>query len=408
MLFEIETAVNEKMVKLIYDNKFNYFMTLDGRKINFSFSNIPKKYFHVRISLGMACNMRCVYCSEKHNRTELIPTPSSFSASQFANSLKKYLRTKCENIPEMSFSFWGGEPLLYFPIIIELKKALSDIFNCSRFGLSTNGLLLKGPIFDYILDNEIGCGISYDGPGQYMRQSSEDIFKVGTEQWENIRNQLLVKNDIFSFNPVIHKGNPNFSNWEKFMQERLECENIPVGDAPYMRLYDDDHLQFLLSDLELGKDVVDRINRINNDEVMPQAFTKKLLRVLQDTGKEEPSFPCITTNKKNYLAVDLNGNVWGCHNNVGQYKEKTGGNLYGGNIFKNKHINIPYVTLTTRRNTTCQTCLLRYFCGGGCAVIEDKYADKNCNIAWYSAFPLLYAVVRTITNGGKLISVSRI
>lgn len=43
MLFEIETAVNEKIVKLIYDNKFNYFMTLDGRKINFSFSNTPRR-----------------------------------------------------------------------------------------------------------------------------------------------------------------------------------------------------------------------------------------------------------------------------------------------------------------------------------------------------------------------------
>lgn len=392
--------------KYIYDTSNNKFYTNDGGAIIFvsDEKNIKKK-IHIRISLGMACNMNCSYCSERQNRTKFIDQVTD--AKHFTKSLLDYIDKFFDKPEVIHISFWGGEPLLYADIMQAIHKEMTSLPIEDRelqWSLSTNGKLLKGPVFRWIVDNKIQFSVSYDGPGQKYRDQ-EDVLSPGSVQLANLHRYLKGGAHALAFNPVLHIGNPSFDKYELFMQERLQFEDIPIGDAPYLRIYDDVSAKYMLSDDQLKNDMSDRINRINTDRTLPHSFYTRLRRSM--TADEVP-FPCITTNRENYLAVDLKGNIWGCHNNVGQIMEENGGNLYGGNIYTCNRINIPYVALTKRREIRCPDCLLRYICGGGCGLTPDKYKDYNCAIAWHINFPVFYQIVKFATLGGKLTAVQRI
>ena len=399
MIYHISTYENSN---ICYDTSNNTFYIPNEGKIVFDFGITEhKNQIGIRISLGMACNMKCGYCSEKDNRTTY--TRHLINAEKYATALVQYIDKHFNKPDTLKITFWGGEPLLYADVMKDIHKELVELLKDRdlEFGLSTNGLLLTGDNFRWLVDNDIHFAVSYDGPGQYIR-SENDILAHGTEQFENLK--WAMENDkIFSFNPVLHKGNPTLSGYERFMQERFQREYILIGDAPYMRWYNDSCEKFALSPEQIQKDMFERLENIYNMRNMPSSFYTRLNRTMR--AKKLVPFPCITTNREKYLSVDLNGDMWGCHNNVGQRTEECGGNLYGGNIYEDtKHI-IPYVALTKRRETRCPDCLMRYMCGGSCGLTPERYTEQNCIIAWYSNFPIFAAMVYYATAGEHIFKV---
>lgn len=390
---------------MTYDTGSNDFTLADGSPVTFNVEkNSEKKKVHVRISLGMACNMSCSYCSERQNRTRFIE--QVINAKEYAAALMSYIDTHFDYPELITVSFWGGEPLLYADIMRDIHRELSAIADGRemRYGLSTNGKLLKGPIFRWLVDNRIQFSISYDGPGQSFRDL-DDVLKPGSVQLANLRRYLAGGDRGVAFNPVLHKGNPSLDTYETYMQELLQWDEVPIGDAPYLRIHDDVSAHYALTEEQLQEDMAGRLQRINTGHRLPNSFYIRLFRTLQ--AKEVPS-PCITQDKEKYLAVDLKGNIWGCHNNVGQYREENGGNLYGGNIYFGNRVDIPYVALTKRRANRCPDCLLRYVCGGTCGLTPSKYEEQNCAIAWYHNFPVFYQMVQMAMLGGKLSAVQKI
>ena len=70
-----------------------------------------------------------------------------------------------DHILEGFIGFYGGEPLLNFPLIkrcteYALDKAKSKIF----FSITTNGYLLKGDIADFLAEHNFSVAVSLDGP----------------------------------------------------------------------------------------------------------------------------------------------------------------------------------------------------------------------------------------------------
>ena len=393
MLYHIYTHEGHELSYNTSNNSFN-----EG-KIIFDFGEpTHKNQIQLRISLGMACNMRCGYCSEKDNRTSFIHP--LLNAKKYAKTLIAYIDKHFNTPDTVKITFWGGEPLLYADIAKDIYSELSELLEGREvdWGLSTNGMLLTGDNFRWLVDNNIHFSVSYDGPGQFIR-SRDDILARGTEQFENLK-WLLENDGVFSFNPVLHQGNPTLAGYESFMQERFQREFIPIGDAPYMRWYSEQNEKFALTDAQMKDDMYERLARFRDERNMPNSFYTRLNRSMR--AKRKVPFPCITTGKERYMAVDLNGDIWGCHNNVGQRLEENGGNLYGGNIYADSRNDIPYTILTERRENRCKDCLLRYMCGGTCGLTPIKYVEQNCNIAWHLNFPIFYAMVHYATLGGSI------
>lgn len=390
--------------RVTYDTGSNSFTLADGSPVILNVEKKPeKKKVHVRISLGMACNMSCSYCSERQNRTKFIE--QAINAKEYVAALVSYIDTHFDHPELIVVSFWGGEPLLYAEIMRGIHREMSAITEGRelQYGLSTNGKLLKGPVFRWLVDNRIQFSVSYDGPGQSFRDP-DNVLKPGSVQLANLRRYLADGLPGLAFNPVIHKGNPSFDAYETYMRELLQWEEVPIGDAPYLRIHDDPSAHYALTEEQLREDMAGRLERINTGRRLPNSFYVRLLRTLR--AKTVP-FPCITMDKEGYLAVDLQGNIWGCHNNVGQYREENGGNLYGGNIHSGERVDIPYVALTRRRASRCPDCLLLYVCGGSCGLTPVRYEEQNCAIAWHHNFPVFYQMVKIATLGGKLSAVQK-
>lgn len=104
--------------------------------------------FHIMILPTYQCNLRCWYCIQKHQ--DMIMSENTIKCLE--KHIEKYIDEN--DIKDFKLSWFGGEPLLEFEIIVKLTtfaKTLCELkkisFNCA---ITTNGTLIKKewiPIF---------------------------------------------------------------------------------------------------------------------------------------------------------------------------------------------------------------------------------------------------------------------
>ena len=69
-------------------------------------------------------------------------------------------------IEQVTISFYGGEPLLAFPLIKEIILYTTGKYKgfAYDFRMTTNGYLLKDSILDFLAEYNCGISVSLDGP----------------------------------------------------------------------------------------------------------------------------------------------------------------------------------------------------------------------------------------------------
>jgi len=109
------------------------------------------------------CNLRCSYCifggDYKGERPHNLLTMNPDIAMR---AIEYFLQHSRDRKPFRAVSFYGGEPLMNFPVI---QTAVERCKDESRIivSVSTNGLSL-GKYADYIRDNKVHVALSLDGP----------------------------------------------------------------------------------------------------------------------------------------------------------------------------------------------------------------------------------------------------
>jgi uncharacterized protein len=144
------------------------------------------------------CNLKCVYCYEEGvNKREVTMNKSvaRVTANWFANLV-------CLRRPRiLDINFFGGEPLMNFPVIkqitCELGKELKDTE--IRYSLTTNGTLLNSSTFAKL--KNIGFKafqITIDGPEAIHNERRPTCGGRGTFSliMDNIKNILQDENSI--------------------------------------------------------------------------------------------------------------------------------------------------------------------------------------------------------------------
>jgi len=101
------------------------------------------------IPFGVQCNLHCVYCYRKNGVLPDVP-------NDYTDIFKEFLVQLEDKIVVAS----GGEPLLYYPKIVEVFSFL-DKSNHKK--IMTNGTLLTPEVVNWLNKNNIECHISYDG-----------------------------------------------------------------------------------------------------------------------------------------------------------------------------------------------------------------------------------------------------
>lgn len=134
------------------------------RGINYNPAQLPYDgYLHDErdiekfyLMIGHACNFKCRHCYQ-----EGMPMPHL--DKQVAPQVIEYLRRVSTLREEKArLVFWGGEPLLYLPLIKQVVKELGD--GTFDYWMMSNGALLTSEIVDYLNEHNIGFSVSNDGP----------------------------------------------------------------------------------------------------------------------------------------------------------------------------------------------------------------------------------------------------
>jgi uncharacterized protein len=132
------------------------------------------------------CNFRCVYCYENFAAGEM-PRP-------VVDGVKALLARRIEKVDVLSIAWFGGEPLLAWPIVLEIQSFAAELASrhpAVRFkgAMTTNGSLLTRPRFERLLVLGVRTyQVSLDGDREThdttrVRRSGEGSFDL---LWRNL------------------------------------------------------------------------------------------------------------------------------------------------------------------------------------------------------------------------------
>jgi len=115
---------------------------------------------------GAACNLACGYCFYLEKK-DLFPAGRSLRMTP--ETLRAYIAATiaAQNIPEVQFTWQGGEPLLmgleFFQLAVDLQRQLAD-GKTIRNTIQTNGTLLDDRWCEFFRREGFLVGLSLDGP----------------------------------------------------------------------------------------------------------------------------------------------------------------------------------------------------------------------------------------------------
>lgn len=404
MLYNINFNNNETWV---YDTEQNCLYDSDKRHVEIDFSypdDYKRNINEIKISLGLACNYNCAYCSQ-HPIKAVNVLPYA-DIKNYVTKLKHFYDNYIEKRNVIKVVLWGGEPLLYFDTFKAVREEILEQFDGPQevvFTTVTNGKLLTGDRFKYLYDNNVGVGLSYDGPGQYLRNSSEDVLGIGTETRENYITGLT---DLqWGLLAVFSKANPSLRDYIYYMRNYLGTETFSIGEANIIRTVDSASRDLVLSDEDLQREAYERYTVFMNDDLYRNVTTLSISDVLRFyKNLNDPAIKgrCNAWYQNHHISVDLAGDSWACHNISGTKIDEYGFNMYKGNILTGERHIVNYEAMKERHETKCRHCLVRYLCAGSCPITEKQYIEDNCKVDFAKFLPIFMFAVSKLADATVL------
>ena len=175
------------------------------------------------IQVTQRCNLRCQYCTyggfyDDHNR---VHANVDMKWEKAKAAIDFYLERSMET-KELTFGFYGGEPLLMFDLIRQcveyIKQQVSN--KVVHYTITTNGTLLNLQIANYLFENGFSVVISLDGSkkehDEYRR------FPDGSGSSDIVMKNLRMIRDAYP---------------EKFKRIRFNTVLNPKNDYKHLKLY---------------------------------------------------------------------------------------------------------------------------------------------------------------------------
>ncbi len=115
------------------------------------------------------CNLRCVYCiyndfvarSRNHERKSM--------SLETARQAIRILESRSRETKKVALGFYGGEPMLQFPMIKQLVEYTKALFGKREllFHCTTNATLITHEMAEFLMKNDFSVLVSFDGPERY-------------------------------------------------------------------------------------------------------------------------------------------------------------------------------------------------------------------------------------------------
>ena len=317
------------------------------------------------LHVAHTCNLNCSYC---------FASQGNYHGDRAVMSLevgKRALDFLIENSGSrhnLEVDFFGGEPLMNFDMIKELvayaRKREKEANKNFRFTLTTNGVLVDDDVIEFANKEMSNVVLSLDG-----RKDVHDRFRVdyaGNGSWEKIvpKFQKFVEkrgNKSYYMRGTFTHFNPDFV---KDIEEMLKLGFTELSMEPVV----------------CSPDSPSALTQEDLPIVLEQY--EKLAFLMQERRKQGEPFtfyhymldlksgPCIYKrisgcgSGTEYMAVTPWGDLYPCHQFVGEEKFKLG-NVWTG--VDNTKVQDEFAACNVYTREECNDCWAKLYCSGGCA-----------------------------------------
>ena len=317
------------------------------------------------LHIAHTCNLNCSYCFASQGKYHGDRAVMSYDIGKRALD---FLVENSGNRHNLEVDFFGGEPLMNFQVVKDLvayARSIEKEKNKNfRFTLTTNGLLIDDDVIDFANSECSNVVLSLDG-----RKEIHDRFRVdykGEGSWEKIvpKFQKLVKargGKNYYMRGTFTHANPDFLEDIKVMLDlgfnELSMEPVVCAEGDESALTDED-LPIVMEQYEKLAELMLKHKKENK----PFTFYHYMLDL--------KGGPCIYKrisgcgSGTEYMAVTPWGDLYPCHQFVGEEKFKLG-NIYDG--VTNTEIQNEFAACNVYAREECKDCWARLYCSGGCA-----------------------------------------
>ena len=317
------------------------------------------------LHIAHTCNLNCSYCFASQGKYHGERAVMSFEVGKQALD---FLIANSGSRRNLEVDFFGGEPLVNFQVVKDLVAYARSIEKEHgknfRFTLTTNGLLIDDDVIEFANRECHNVVLSLDG-----RKEIHDRFRVdyaGNGSWDRIvpKFQQLVKargGQGYYMRGTFTHANPDFL---KDIQVMLDLGFNELSMEPVVAAPDDPSAL------------------TEEDKAIVMEQYEKLAMLMLDKDREGKPFtfyhymidltggPCIYKrisgcgSGTEYMAVTPWGDLYPCHQFVGEEKFKLG-DVWNG--VSNTEIQSEFAECNVYARPECRDCWARLYCSGGCA-----------------------------------------
>lgn len=418
--FKITTyyPLNEEQRVMYYDNSDNRLTWEDGspviqqtpseivdEQVKLDKGKEPKT---VKILLGLSCNYECEYCNQRFVPHAEETNPSD--VQPFVDRMSTWFDGGDDGLGTGTrFEFWGGEPLVYWKTLKPLAEKVREKYPFAKFGMITNGSLLDDEKNEWLDRLGFSIAVSHDGPGQHVR---------GPDPFEDPKSskgiidafKLLAPQGRMSINTMLNNKNFSRLDIESFfinlITEKLGkdyVQHLRIGEGAFIDAYDqggagsslqDDDEQIKFRNISYNEI---RSGNINHFMIVNEKAKEFIDYIRNNTRKETLGQKCGMDKKEN-LAIDLNGNVLTCQNVSTVSVNPSGISHHLGTVDNLKDIEVKTGTHWSDREE-CPNCPVLHLCKGACFFLTGPLWELTCNNAYSDNVVIFAATIEAISGG---------
>ena len=317
------------------------------------------------LHIAHTCNLNCSYCFASQGKYHGDRALMSFEVGKRALD---FLVEHSGSRHNLEVDFFGGEPLMNFDVVKQLVAYARSIEKEKdkhfRFTLTTNGVLIDDDVIDFVNREMSNVVLSLDG-----RKEVHDRYRVdyaGNGSWEKIvpKFQKLVaarEGKNYYMRGTFTHANPDFLEDIKTMLDlgfsELSMEPVVAAAGDPAALTESDKAVVMEQYEKLAEMMLQR-----DKEGNPFTFYHYMIDL--------KGGPCIYKrisgcgSGTEYMAVTPWGDLYPCHQFVGEEKFKLG-DIWNG--VSNHAIQEEFASCNVYAREECRDCWARLYCSGGCA-----------------------------------------
>lgn len=326
------------------------------------------------LNVAHDCNLRCSYCFAS---TGDFGTGRKLMPEEIGKKALDFLVKHSKGRHNLEVDFFGGEPLMNFEVVKKLVaygRSLEKTYDKTfRFTITTNGMLLDDDKIDFINREMSNVVLSIDGRKEVTDHVRKRVDGSGCYDTILPKFQRLVEKREYQ----------NYYARGTFTKYNLDfSEDV---DSLFAQGFDQISIEPVVGDPACEYSI--------HEQDLPIIFAEyeKLAQKLiayRKAGKQINFFhfmidldqgPCVIKRLKGcgcgneYIAVTPDGDIFPCHQFVGNDQWKMGNVMDGSFDFSMK---ADFAEANIYHKPSCKECWAKFFCSGGCNANNAQYCGS--------------------------------